>query len=108
MGIVGLDAAIFRVDECADVLHGTWTIQRDHRGDVGQRSRLQLLDVSRHARAFQLEHAHGIAPGQQIECVGIVERDVLQSESETSRIFKQASGFRQHRQIHQTQEVHLQ
>ena len=98
-------ASVLGVYERGDMLHRAGAVQRDHGCDVGERRRLELLDVAGHAAAFQLEHADRLAARQQIERFGVVQRDVGQVEREAAPRRDQVSRSRQHGQVDQAQKV---
>ena len=95
------------VDEGGDVLHGTGAIECDHRGDVADGRRLQLFDVAGHATAFKLEDADRLAGREQLECVGVIERDVRQVEPNASSVGDKTAGLVEHGQVDQSEKVHL-
>ena len=57
---------------------GPGPVERDHRREVVDRGRAELADVPAHARRLELEDAGRLARCQQLERLGVVERDVVE------------------------------
>ena len=89
-------------------LHRPGPVQRYHGRDVAKRRWLQILDVAGHARAFHLEHAHGVTARQQLERPGVVEGDFLERDVLAARLAYQVPRLRQHGKVGEAEEVHLQ
>ena len=77
MEIIHLGPAEFPVDINVDILHRARSIKRDQGDQILDRIRLHLLERVAHARAFQLEHADGMAGLQEVEGRLVVEIKAL-------------------------------
>ena len=62
--------------------------ERDHRREVVDRGRPQLPDVAAHARGLELEHARRLARRQQLEGLGVVERDVVEVDASIAALLR--------------------
>lgn len=59
-----------------DLFERTGAVERNHRIQVFDAGRLELHQVARHARTFELEHIRRLAATERLEHLGIVERNV--------------------------------
>ena len=74
--------AVLAADVGGDVRHRSRAEEGDHGGQVAHLGRLELLDVSAHAGAFQLEDAHRVAVAEQLERLRVVERQLVDVQVE--------------------------
>ena len=107
MRIADGDAPVLGVDESSDVFHWTRPVKRDHRSDVPQIGGLQLLDVTLHPSAFQLEQVGGISGGKQLESGPVVQREIVQVDLDALVLLHQLHDPVQDGQVGQAQKVHL-
>ena len=104
--IFGLLDAVLAVDVARDVVHRTRPIERVHRDDVVEAVGLELAQRVAHAAGFQLEHAGGLAPAEQIEGGLVVERQPGQLERRAA-LLDQPLGQRQQRERGQAEKIEL-
>ena len=108
MGVGDPCPPVLGVDEPVYVFHRPRSVQGDHRGYVIQTGRLQFLDVALHTGAFQLEHVGGVAGGQQLKGILVVQRQPLQVYFNADTLAHQLHGLVQDGEAGQAQEVHFQ
>ena len=98
--------AVLAGDKAVDIVHRAGAVERHHRYDVLEAVGPETPQHVAHARPFQLEHPHGLAPAQHLVGRRIVERHLLQIEV---RLFQadQVARPGQHRQRLQAEEVEL-
>ena len=100
--------AVLGINEAVNVLHRPRPVQGDHGGDVADVGRLELFDVTLHTGAFQLEYVGGVARGQQLEGLAVVQRQRLQIYLDSLAPANQLHGLVQDGKAGETEEVHLQ
>ncbi len=100
--------AVLAPDVGGDVRHRARAEEGDHGGQVAHLGRLELLDVSAHPGAFQLEHAHRVAAAQQLEGAGVVQRQVVDVEIDLPMLLHQLDRIGQDGEVDEAQEVELQ
>ena len=100
--------AVLASDVGGDVGHRSRAEEGDHGGQVAHLGRLELLDVSAHAGAFQLEDAHRLAGGEELEGLAVVERQQVDVQANAAVLLHQVDGIGQDRQVGEAQEVELQ
>ncbi len=79
----------------------------DHGRQVVDRGRPELLDVAAHARRLELEDAGRLARGQQLEGLGVVERDGLEVDALAAVLLDEVDRLAQDGQVGEAQEVEL-
>ena len=100
--------AVLASDVGRNVRHRTRAEEGDHGSQVAHLGRLELLDVSAHPGAFELEDAHRVAAAQQLEGLRVIQGQVVHVEADGPMRPHQLHGFRQDRQVDEAQEVELQ
>ena len=108
MGIRNLLHTMFGADESVDVLHGAGPIEGDHRRNIPQVRRFQLLNIALHTGAFQLEQVGGVARAQQRVGFRVVQRQPAQVDADPLFRIQQFDGAVQDRQVGEAEEIHLQ
>ena len=88
--------------------HRTRAVERQRRHDVLKAGRLHAFEQLLHAAGVQLEHAEGLAAGEQLVhgCVVCIQR--FQVERFAAVLLYVLQGVAKHRKVAQAQEVHLQ
>ena len=71
---------------------GPGRYKRDERGDVFELRRVQAAQQRADRPTFELEHADGVAPAQQIEGLGIVERDVVDVGTDAAAVLDEVAA----------------
>jgi hypothetical protein len=103
---VHLLPAELAVDIGVDVVHRPRPVERDQRGDLLQGRAAHLAQGVAHALGFQLEHADGLAGGQQFVGGLVVERQLVELQLNAA-FLQEADGAVEHRQGLEAQEVEL-
>ena len=94
-------------DKARDRLHRAGSIQGDNSGNIFNRMGLETKAHTGHAGGLHLEHAGGLTRRQHLKDLIIMVGDVLKAE--IGRVLlHHLHRVIQHRQVTQTQEVHLQ
>ena len=82
-------------------------VEGHHGDDVLETGGLEVPQVLLHALAFQLEHGVGVAGGEHLEGLRIVQGDVVQVDLFAAALFDVLQRVVQQRQGAQAQQVHL-
>ena len=104
MKVVWFFLAVLALDVARNVFHRTGPIERHHGDDVLEAVRLHLAQHVAHAVAFKLEHTGAISPGQQLETLTIVERQLGDIDLVAT---DEVAGLLDHRQRLEAEEVEL-
>ena len=100
--------AVLAADVGGNVRHRPRAEEGDHGGQVADFGRLELLDVSAHPRALQLEDAHRVAAAEQLEGLRVIQWQIVDVELDRPMRPYQLDGLRQDCQVDEAQEVELQ
>ena len=87
--------------------HRAGAVQREHCRNVLEFLGLHELEQGAHGATIELEHAEGVASGQQTVGFGIIQRQGLQLQVNASVVLNVLDGIGNNREVTQTQEVHL-
>ena len=87
--------------------HRAGSVEREHCRNVLEFLGLHELEQRAHGAAVELEHAEGVASGQQTVGFGVIQREGLQLQVDASVVLNVLDGVGNNRQVTQTQEVHL-
>ena len=93
MGVGDCGFPVFGVDEAVDVFHWAGAVEGDHCGDVAEAGGFEFLDVTLHSGAFQLEQVGGVAGGEQVKGVLVVQRQGLQVDFVAAAFADQLDGL---------------
>ena len=107
MQVRRLGAAVFVVDVLRNPVHRPRPVQRDERDDVGEIRRLEIDADAAHALGFELKHPKGFAATEHLVRARIIVGDGRQLEGRISRAPDLVGGRLHHREVAQSQEVHL-
>ncbi len=99
--------AMHAVDINRNVLHWTRTEQRHHGDDVIEAVWLHLHDVSRHAVAFHLEHANGMARTNVFVSLRVIRWNISKIQMQTVAFLDKFAGFGHDGKRNQTKKVHF-
>ncbi len=100
--------SILAFDKLGNKLHRSGAVERHHGDDVFELRGLELFQITLHARAFQLEHAHGVAALQQGKCLFVVHRDFLGVDALMLHQINARQGVFDDGQVFQAQKIHFQ
>ena len=92
MGVGNLLPAVLGADKAVDMLHGAGPVQGDHRRNIAQIRRLQLLDVPLHPGAFQLKQVGSVARPQQFVGRLIIQSQPAQVNADAPFLVQQLDG----------------
>src|SRR5438552_15722026 len=98
---------VLAADVCGDVVHRPGPEERDHGHDVFDSVRLELADVAPHPGRFQLEHAGRLPRTEKLECLLVVERDVLAPDLDPALALDEPESMLEDREVFETQKVEL-
>jgi hypothetical protein len=92
MGVRHFLLSVLAFDVVRDLIHRTGAVQRHHSRDVIHGRRLELLQVSAHARRLELKDTGRLAAREEFECFFVVRRnfgnvDFRKSHSETMKLW---------------------
>jgi len=105
--VVRLLAAVLAFDIARDVVHRARPVQRDDGDQVLEPVGLQVAQHVAHARTFHLEHPDRLRPGQHLEGLHVVQRQVGQVDRLVAGPVDQLLRLGQHRQGLQAEEIEL-
>ena len=104
MRVARLGAPVLHVDVARDVLHGPRPVERDHRRQLADVTRLQLLHPAPHPPTLELEHTEGAPLGEQLGRRLVAVGDRLEVEPARDQLGR----LTEDRQVRQPEEVELQ
>jgi len=84
---------VHAIDVVGNFFHGPGPKKRHHVDDIRQVVRFHLHDVSGHAAAFQLEQAGGAPLADKLECLRVIQGNIVQVELDLVALFDQVTGF---------------
>ncbi len=99
--------AVLSSDVGGDVVHRAGSIQRDHGREVVDRGRAEVANVAAHPRRLELEDAGGLAGGEQLERLRVVERDRVEVDLDAAMLAHEVDCLAEDRQVRQAEEVEL-
>ena len=88
--------------------HRAWSVESNQGGDVFKFSRRQGAHENAHRRAFQLEHAGGVALAQKLISLIVVQGDVFYRQLAAFGASDNLQRVADYVQVAQAQQVHLQ
>ena len=91
-----------------NVVHRPGSVQGDQGGEVVYGRGAEVADVAAHARRLELEDAGRLAGGEELECLGVVERDAIEIDLDAALLPDEVDGVTQDRQVREAEEVELQ
>ena len=102
--VARLGAPVLHVDVARDMLHGPRPVERDHRRQLADVTRLQLLHPAPHPPTLELEHTEGAPLGEQLGRRLVAVGDRLEVEPARDQLGR----LTEDRQVRQPEEVELQ
>ena len=106
-GIGNLFPSVLTVDELRNILHRPWTIEGIHGYQVFEHSRFEFTQIFLHAIRLKLESTNRTSLLIEFKSLGVVNRNMIQIDLNTSCLLDNSTSLFHLRQRLQSQEVHL-
>ena len=99
--------AVLALDVLGDVLHRPGPVERVHRHEIFDPVGLKRAQMLLHPVGFELEESRRVAPREDGEGLGVVERNRLDVHRLAARLLDARQALLEHGQRLEPQEVHL-